>query len=136
VFFLKTKSTASAITYLLPKRRSSYETNTSSCRRRLPHLSNNLHEKVHNVKERTIQPVNNGLNGNITIPGDKYISHSAVMFGSIAEGKTTMRGFLTGADCLSTSSCFKEMGVEMTQNGDEVSVVGKGVEGLKEPKDV
>lgn len=88
------------------------------------------------MKERTIQPVNNGLNGNITIPGDKSISHRAVMFGSIAEGKTTIKGFLPGADCLSTISCFKEMEVEITQNGDEVTVVGKGLEGLQEPKAV
>lgn len=88
------------------------------------------------MKERTIQPVNNGLNGNITIPGDKSISHRAVMFGAIAEGKTTIKGFLPGADCLSTISCFKEMGVEITQNGDEVTVVGKGLEGLQEPKAV
>jgi 3-phosphoshikimate 1-carboxyvinyltransferase len=88
------------------------------------------------VKERTIQPINSGLNGNITIPGDKSISHRAVMFGAIAEGKTTIKGFLPGADCLSTISCFKEMGVEITQNGDEVTVVGKGIEGLQEPKAV
>jgi len=88
------------------------------------------------VKERTIQPVTNGLNGNITIPGDKSISHRAVMFGAIAEGKTTIKGFLPGADCLSTISCFKEMGVDIVQNGDEVTVVGKGLEGLQEPKAV
>lgn len=88
------------------------------------------------MKERTIQPINSGLNGNITIPGDKSISHRAVMFGAIAEGKTTIKGFLPGADCLSTISCFKEMGVEITQNGDEVTVVGKGIEGLQEPKAV
>ena len=88
------------------------------------------------MKERTIQPVNNGLNGNITIPGDKPISHRAVMFGAIAEGKTTIKGFLPGADCLSTISCFKEMGVDIVQNGDEVTVVGKGLEGLQEPKAV
>lgn len=43
------------------------------------------------MKERTIQPVNNGLNGNITIPGDKSISHRAVMFGAIAEGKQQLK---------------------------------------------
>ena len=41
-----------------------------------------------------------------------------------------------GADCLSTISCFKEMGVDIVQNGDEVTVVGKGLEGLQEPKAV
>ncbi|GMR67061.1 3-phosphoshikimate 1-carboxyvinyltransferase [Bacillus sp. MN7755] len=88
------------------------------------------------MKQQTIQPVKNGLKGTITIPGDKSISHRAVMFGAIAEGKTTIKGFLSGADCLSTISCFKEMGVEITQNGDEVTVIGKGLKGLQEPKAV
>lgn len=43
---------------------------------------------------------------------------------------------MPGADCLSTISCFKEMGVDIVQNGDEVTVVGKGLEGLQEPKAV
>ena len=89
-----------------------------------------------NVKETKIQSVTNGLNGTITIPGDKSISHRAVMFGAIADGKTTIKGFLPGADCLSTIPCFKEMGVEITQNEDEVTVIGKGLEGLQEPKAV
>lgn len=88
------------------------------------------------MKEQTVQNVKNGLKGTITIPGDKSISHRAVMFGAIAQGKTTIKGFLTGADCLSTIACFKEMGVEISQNGDEVVVNGKGLEGLQEPKNV
>ena len=43
-----------------------------------------------------------GLNGTLTVPGDKSISHRAIMFGSLAEGTTTIHGFLKGADCLST----------------------------------
>ncbi|PEE40970.1 3-phosphoshikimate 1-carboxyvinyltransferase [Bacillus pseudomycoides] len=88
------------------------------------------------MKEKMIQNVTSGLRGTIRIPGDKSISHRAVMFGAIAQGKTTIKGFLSGADCLSTISCFKEMGVEISQNGDEVIVVGKGLEGLQEPKNV
>ncbi|MDA2627094.1 3-phosphoshikimate 1-carboxyvinyltransferase [Bacillus cereus] len=88
------------------------------------------------MKQQTIQPVKNGLQGTMKIPGDKSISHRAVMFGAIAEGITTIKGFLPGADCLSTISCFKEMGVDIVQNGDEVTVVGKGLEGLQEPKAV
>ncbi|PEB56199.1 3-phosphoshikimate 1-carboxyvinyltransferase [Bacillus pseudomycoides] len=88
------------------------------------------------MKEQTVQNVKNGLKGTITIPGDKSISHRAVMFGAIAQGKTTIKGFLPGADCLSTIACFKEMGVEISQNGDEVVVNGKGLEGLQEPKNV
>ncbi|WP_242143203.1 MULTISPECIES: 3-phosphoshikimate 1-carboxyvinyltransferase [unclassified Bacillus cereus group] len=88
------------------------------------------------MKEQVIQRVKNGLRGTIQIPGDKSISHRAVMFGAIAEGTTTIKGFLPGADCLSTISCFKEMGVEIKQEDEEVVVIGKGLEGLQEPKHV
>nr|WP_157405956.1 3-phosphoshikimate 1-carboxyvinyltransferase [Bacillus manliponensis] len=88
------------------------------------------------VMNKTIQHAKNGLQGRISIPGDKSISHRAVMFGAIAHGNTTIQGFLPGADCLSTISCFREMGVEILQQDDEVTVNGKGIEGLQEPKNV
>ncbi len=72
----------------------------------------------------------------IKVPGDKSISHRAVMLGSIAEGTTEIEGFLTGADCLSTISCFRQLGVEIHQNGDKVTVHGVGLHGLKEPESV
>lgn len=72
----------------------------------------------------------------IKVPGDKSISHRAVMLGSIAEGTTEIEGFLTGADCLSTISCFRQLGVEIHQNGDKVTVHGVGLQGLKEPESV
>ncbi|APH04612.1 3-phosphoshikimate 1-carboxyvinyltransferase [Bacillus weihaiensis] len=78
----------------------------------------------------------NKLEGTIEIPGDKSISHRAVMFGSIAKGKTEIRNFLMGADCLSTVSCFKKMGVEIEVSKEVVTVKGNGYEGLKEPKDI
>ncbi|MFX3622813.1 MAG: 3-phosphoshikimate 1-carboxyvinyltransferase [Ectobacillus sp.] len=77
-----------------------------------------------------------GLNGVIQVPGDKSISHRAVMFGAIAEGKTTVSGFLPGEDCLSTISCFEKLGVEIKREGDYVEVYGKGLNGLTEPKEV
>ena len=46
-----------------------------------------------------------GLRGTLTVPGDKSISHRAIMFGALAEGTTTVHGFLKGADCLSTIDC-------------------------------
>lgn len=76
------------------------------------------------------------LRGTIQIPGDKSISHRAVMFGSIAKGKTTVTGFLPGEDCLSTISCFRKMGVRITQTGDYVEIESEGIDGLKEPKDI
>ena len=54
-----------------------------------------------------------GLRGTITVPGDKSISHRAVMFGALAEGTTTIHGFLKGADCLSTIGCFRAMGIDI-----------------------
>ncbi|WP_078553286.1 3-phosphoshikimate 1-carboxyvinyltransferase [Bacillus alkalicellulosilyticus] len=85
----------------------------------------------------SVQAVNEkGLNGTLTVPGDKSISHRAVMFGAIAEGITTVEGFLPGEDCLSTISCFQKLGVTIEQNGDKVEIEGKGYEGLQEPQDI
>lgn len=78
---------------------------------------------------------NTMLKGEITVPGDKSISHRAVMFGSLAEGTTEITGFLPGADCLSTISCFRSMGVEIEQTANRVLVHGKGLHGLSRPKD-
>lgn len=75
------------------------------------------------------------LKGEITIPGDKSISHRSVMFGSIAKGTTEISHFLSGADCLSTISCFQSMGVSIDIKGDSVIVDGKGLRGLKKPVD-
>ncbi|MGM9987504.1 MAG: 3-phosphoshikimate 1-carboxyvinyltransferase [Bacillaceae bacterium] len=75
----------------------------------------------------------NGLQGTVYIPGDKSISHRAVMFGSIANGQTTVTNFLLGEDCLSTIDCFQKLGVEIVRDGDKVTVNGKGYEGLQEP---
>ncbi|KMJ59748.1 3-phosphoshikimate 1-carboxyvinyltransferase [Bacillus sp. LL01] len=77
-----------------------------------------------------------GLQGSILIPGDKSISHRSVMFGSMAKGKTTVENFLPGEDCLSTISCFSKLGVEIEQDGSNVTVFGKGFEGLSESSDV
>ncbi|MFZ5646862.1 MAG: 3-phosphoshikimate 1-carboxyvinyltransferase, partial [Bacillota bacterium] len=78
-----------------------------------------------------------GLRGTVTVPGDKSISHRAVMMGSIAEGETLIKNFLTGEDCLSTMKCFKDLGVEFKgpHNG-EVLVRGRGPGGLREPENI
>lgn len=75
----------------------------------------------------------NGLNGEVTIPGDKSVSHRSVMFGSIAKGTTEIHNFLQGADCLSTIACFRQMGVEIERAGDHVLVHGNGLHGLTKP---
>ncbi len=73
------------------------------------------------------------LHGSISIPGDKSISHRAVMFGSLAEGTTRITNFLQGADCLSTIDCFRKMGIDIRVLEDEVLVHGKGLHGLQAP---
>ena len=63
---------------------------------------------------RTISSRSGPLRGEITVPGDKSISHRAVMLGSIARGNTEITGFLSGADCLSTVDCFRRLGVDIS----------------------
>ncbi len=78
------------------------------------------------------------LKGIVTIPGDKSISHRAVMFGALADGTTEVTNFLQGADCLSTIRCFRQMGIEITNHPSDNQVVihGKGLHGLIKPQDV
>ena len=76
------------------------------------------------------------LKGTLTVPGDKSISHRAVMFGSLASGTTKISHFLEGADCLSTISCFRKMGIEIDRNGTEILVHGKGLHGLSTPSGI
>ena len=73
------------------------------------------------------------LKGEISIPGDKSISHRGVMFGAISEGTTELNGFLDGADCRSTISCFSAMGIDIVQENDHVVIHGKGLHGLSAP---
>ena len=75
------------------------------------------------------------LRGEITVPGDKSISHRSVMLGSIAKGDTRISGFLTGEDCLSTIDCFKKLGIDIEVNGTDVTVHGKGLKGLSAPSE-
>ena len=72
-------------------------------------------------------------NGTVTVPGDKSISHRAVMLGALADGATHITGFLRGADCLSTIDCFRSMGIEIEDKGEEIIVHGKGLNGLSKP---
>ncbi len=75
------------------------------------------------------------LKGIITVPGDKSISHRAVMFGALADGRTEITNFLQGADCLSTIRCFRRLGIDISNEGasERVIVQGKGLHGLSKP---
>ncbi|QNM05515.1 3-phosphoshikimate 1-carboxyvinyltransferase [Qiania dongpingensis] len=74
------------------------------------------------------------LKGEITVPGDKSISHRSIMLGALARGTTRVKNFLQGADCLSTIGCFRAMGIPVENRGTEVLIHGNGLRGLKAPK--
>lgn len=79
-----------------------------------------------------IQPVTS-LQGTVRIPGDKSISHRAIMLGALAHGTTEITNFLEGADCLSTIDCFQKMGIGIDRAKDRILVHGKGLHGLISP---
>ena len=74
------------------------------------------------------------LRGEVTIPGDKSVSHRAVMFGSLAEGTTEVTGFLRGADCLSTIDCFRRLGITVEDKNERILIHGRGLHGLSAPE--
>lgn len=83
----------------------------------------------------TIQPAKS-VRGAITVPGDKSISHRSIMLGSIANGTTTVRGFLRGEDNIATLNAFRAMGIEVADDGETLKIMGRGLHGLNEPSDV
>ena len=82
----------------------------------------------------TVKPADN-VAGDITVPGDKSISHRSIMFGALADGITHIKGFLPGQDCLATMNTFKAMGVQIEgpDADHNVTVYGKGLHGLSAP---
>jgi len=85
------------------------------------------------MKKVTLKPVNVPLTGNLSVPGDKSISHRAIIFGSLARGKTMISNFLNGEDCLMTIKAFQSMGVKIDHKDDNVVIDSEGVTGFKEP---
>lgn len=77
------------------------------------------------------------LRGEVIPPGDKSISHRALILNSVAGGKARVDNFSPGADCLATVACLRQLGVEIVEESPgSLTVSGVGKEGLKEPKDV
>jgi 3-phosphoshikimate 1-carboxyvinyltransferase len=77
------------------------------------------------------------LRGHVRVPGDKSISHRALLLGAIAEGTSRVKGFLPGADCLATLRAVQALGVEVEEPTPTTLVVhGRGLHGLREPDDV
>jgi 5-enolpyruvylshikimate-3-phosphate synthase len=68
----------------------------------------------------------NGLHGTLTVPGDKSISHRSIMLGAISHGTTVVNHFLLSDDCLHTIGAFRELGVAIAVDGDQVTIEGKG----------
>lgn len=83
----------------------------------------------------TVTPAQS-VRGEIAVPGDKSISHRSIMLGSLANGTTTVRGLLRGEDNMATLHAFQAMGIETVDDGDLLTIHGKGLHGLSEPTDV
>ncbi len=85
---------------------------------------------------KKILPMNHGLRGEIEIPGDKSISHRAIMLSSLGSSTVEIENFLSGADCLSTVECMKKLGAKIEMSGEKIFVTGNGLHGLKEPENI
>lgn len=88
------------------------------------------------MSEKVLQYNKPSLQGTLTIPGDKSVSHRSVMFGAIATGRTTVSGFLLGEDCLSTIDCFRKLGVKIDVDGTNVTIESDGIDAWQEPTEV
>jgi 3-phosphoshikimate 1-carboxyvinyltransferase len=88
------------------------------------------------MKQQTIAP-GSSLRGEISVPGDKSISHRSIMLGSLARGTTLVHGFLQGEDNRATLNAFRAMGVTIEElAGGRLKIEGRGLRGLQEPADV
>lgn len=88
------------------------------------------------MSEKVLQYHQPSLQGTLTIPGDKSVSHRSVMLGAIATGRTTVSGFLLGEDCLSTIDCFRKLGVKIEVDGTNVTIDSAGIDAWQEPSEV
>jgi 3-phosphoshikimate 1-carboxyvinyltransferase len=81
-------------------------------------------------------PARGGLRGTLRVPGDKSISHRAVLLGAVNDGPLVVDGFLRSADTIATIRAVRALGVVVDEDGDTLTVHGHGWEGLQEPGDV
>ncbi|WP_337019424.1 3-phosphoshikimate 1-carboxyvinyltransferase [Oceanobacillus massiliensis] len=86
------------------------------------------------MSEKVLMPFNGTLAGTIEVPGDKSISHRAVIFGSLANGVTNVTNFLDGEDCKRTVHAFRQMGVNIRENRTDLVIESDGITSLTEPK--
>ncbi|CAA3708012.1 3-phosphoshikimate 1-carboxyvinyltransferase [Candidatus Portiera aleyrodidarum] len=93
----------------------------------------NINKNLNNVKY-IVTRASKPIKGNIIVPGDKSISHRAIMFGSLSNGVTNIKGFLEGYDSLATLQAFREMGVSIYgPKNNKLCISGVGIYGLKNP---
>ena len=85
---------------------------------------------------KKILPLNHGLRGDIEIPGDKSISHRAIILSSLGDTPVEVSNFLAGEDCLSTVACMRALGAQIQQHGEKFLITGHGLNGLHEPENV
>jgi len=84
----------------------------------------------------TVRRIQGPLRGSIRVPGDKSISHRALLLAALADGESRVLGLLRSGDCLATRSCLKALGVGIDDDGDDAVVVrGVGLRGLRSPSD-
>lgn len=83
---------------------------------------------------RLVEPCH-GLEGDVAVPGDKSISHRALLLGALADGQSEIRGFGRSADTLSTASVLRQLGVDIRVEGDVATLEGVGVRGLRAPSE-
>ena len=75
----------------------------------------------------------NSISGELILPGDKSISHRAVMFSAMADGKSTVKNYLNSEDVNSTIECFRKLGCTIEQTKSELTIYGKGFGGFSKP---
>jgi len=86
------------------------------------------------MKQVVVYPAQKGLSGNLKIPGDKSISHRAILLAALSEGSSRIQGLLEAEDVLCTIDCLRALGVKIEKEGDVWCVEGVGLKGLKPPQ--
>ena len=88
------------------------------------------------MSQLSIAPATGPLRGTVTVPGDKSITHRALILGALAQGETRITGYSRGEDCLNTLGVIRALGIDVQEFPEGLNVIGKGLWGLTEPTNV
>lgn len=88
------------------------------------------------MSQLSVSPAAGPLRGTVTVPGDKSITHRALILGALAQGQTRITGYSRGEDCLNTLGVVRELGIDVKEIPEGLAVTGKGLWGLSEPSNV